>query len=172
MYKLKTTISDDIANAITAFAIKNHKTIFTPNGLGRFFYIIPPIKHLLNEQQRIMLELGLYPYYDEPYFGNFIGVNLEGANVHLHTDPGKIINNIYHNHVRINFLLSKPNSGGFPIIENQIVDVNEGESWVNVADKWQHQSTTVIGDKPRIVLSLGSLVSEHVVDYFLNNINH
>lgn len=155
---------------VISFATKNHKTIFTQNGYGRFFYVTHPttIPDLFTEQQRIMTELGLFPYYGEPLFGNFIGVNIEGANVHLHTDPGKIINGTFHNHVRINFLLSKPIQGGLPVIDNTIIDIDEGDAWINVADKWQHQSTPVIGGKPRIVLSLGSLVPEQIVKSFLD----
>lgn len=97
---------------------------------------------------------------EEPVFGIFLGLNLEGGSVHKHTDPTQ---NGY-THTRINFLLSKPYEGGNPIINCKIYEIDEGCSWINLASKWEHNSTPVRGNKPRIVLSLGSLVKTEIID--------
>ena len=97
------------------------------------------------------------PYINEEnIFGNFIGVNGEGAFVHEHTDPK---NNLGYHHVRINFMIQKPFGGGNPVVDSIEYEINERVSWINIADLWKHKSTEVKGNKERIVLSLGNYVS-------------
>jgi hypothetical protein len=96
-------------------------------------------------------------------FGIFLGVNTQTGFVHEHTDPTK--QGYYH--VRLNFLVSKPFAGGMPVINGQEFSVDENESWINLASEWWHKSTPVVGDKPRIVLSLGALVEKTQVDPIL-----
>ena len=101
-------------------------------------------------------ELKMIDTKPEPMFGNFIGVNLENGFVHKHKDS-RANNGFYH--VRINFLVQKPISGGMPVIEEQLYLVEENQSWLNLASEWVHSSTPVVGDKERIVLSLGKYVN-------------
>ena len=104
---------------------------------------------------------------EEPILGNFIGVVEEGGYVHQHMDPrtdGKC-------HVRINFMISKPDIGGMPIINGRTYDIKEGECWINLASEWEHGTDIVKGTKPRITLSIGSLVDYadlHKVTSILN----
>lgn len=91
---------------------------------------------------------------EEPRYGNFIGVGSVGSFVHPHLDraPTGL------NHVRLNFLLVSPDSGGMPIIDSVEYPIAEGECWINFASTKIHSSSAVGGTKERIVLSLGSLV--------------
>ena len=61
--------------------------------------------------------------------------------------------------IRINFLVSKPHQGGNPVIENKEYNIMEDNAWLNLASRWVHSSTPVVGNKPRVVLSLGAFVS-------------
>jgi len=108
----------------------------------------------------------VYKYFEidnimsEPIFGNFIGVQTNGAFVHEHTDEAP--NGLHH--IRLNFLISKPEQGGMPNINGIEFKVNEDEAWFNWANKYRHSSSSVIGDKKRIVLSLGALITEDNVN--------
>jgi hypothetical protein len=93
---------------------------------------------------------------EEEHFGNFIGYNSEGGFVHPHTDR---TNSDGWEHVRINFLISKPYQGGNPIIQNKEYNIMEDNAWFNLASRWVHSSTPVIGSRARIVLSLGAYIN-------------
>jgi hypothetical protein len=100
----------------------------------------------------------------EHIFGNFIGVQTEGAFVHSHTDPN--LNGL--EHIRINFMISKPIGGGIPIINNEEFNIEEDQAWLNRASKYYHSSTPVKGDKKRIVLSLGSYLTKKDINKIIN----
>jgi hypothetical protein len=89
-------------------------------------------------------------------FGNFIGVNSPGAFVHTHKDNRDPLGW----HLRINFLIQKPSGGGLPVIDGVVHAVEQGQSWINYADVWNHGTTPVEGANERIVLSLGNHVPE------------
>jgi hypothetical protein len=108
--------------------------------------------------------LGIDNFIEEHLFGNFIGVQTEGAFVHSHTDPN--LNNL--EHIRINFMISKPINGGIPIINNKELNIEENQSWFNWASKYYHCSTPVKGNKKRIVLSLGSYLTIKDIDKIVN----
>jgi len=50
-----------------------------------------------------------------------------------------------------------------PIINGIEYEIEQGECWKNVASSWWHGSSPVVGNKERIVLSLGSLIKNKVV---------
>lgn len=155
---------------IKTFALDNYKNekIFTKNPIS-------PNRQYVNLLQknttisdlskkvwsRVFAELGFDPILEEPLFGIFLGVITEGGSVHTHTDPGQTIDGVFFEHVRINFLLSKPYCGGMPVVNNNEIIVQENEGWFNLASKWNHGCTTVKGNKPRICLSLGALVPDY-----------
>lgn len=160
-FKTNITTSKDEALPVVIFCKKNYqnKKYFTENGPARQFCIVNQLDTSITDYLIILREkklklLGINSFLEEPEFGIFLGVNTEGGFVHEHTDI--TIPNYYH--VRLNFLLSKPEQGGIPIIKNFKINLNEGESWINLASEWPHSSTPVLGKKLRIVLSLGALV--------------
>jgi hypothetical protein len=172
--KLNLRISEEETKIIVDFAKKQQKNpfLFQSNGKSRQFSILNLCQDTVVRDLSIKLwkekyeELQIYDYEEEPLFGLFLGVNNDGGNVHEHTDPAKL----HFNHIRLNFMLSKPSNGGNPVIENQEIEIQEGECWLNIADRWKHKSTPVIGEKDRIVLSLGSLVPEKTVNTIFNNL--
>ena len=115
-----------------------------------------------NYSKELFNQLNMINTLTEPLFGNFVGVHLAGGSVHSHTDFA--INN--YNHIRLNFLVSKPYSGGMPILSDKEYFVDEDFGWINVANKWKHASTVVSGTKPRIILSLGKYVIKQESDHF------
>lgn len=132
-----------------------------PAGLGRKFCSLNKLDHKLAREVDSFADycyeqLGLLPTEEEHLYGNFIGVNSGGAFVHMHTDPRKS-NKV---HVRLNFLVQKPLSGGMPVIDDVTYQVEQGQCWINLASEWKHGSTPVVGSIPRIVLSLGRYVEQ------------
>jgi len=169
-YKTHLLLNDNIKNELTNFVINNfnNQLFFRHNGNARRFCILnqisTPITNLLiNYRKQVYNDFGVSSFEEEPIFGIFLGVNTETGFVHEHTDPTKY--GFYH--TRINFLVSKPIEGGIPVINNEEFIIDEGESWINLASEWKHKSTPVVGEKPRIVLSLGALVQKTQLDPIL-----
>jgi hypothetical protein len=156
-------LDNNVKQTILNFALANQKDInlFNPNGEGRQFCKLHEFQNLFDfniDEMRIKAfnSINLYNIKKEPTFGVFLGVNNEGASVHEHKDgaPEGFI------HTRINFLLSKPFGGGMPVIDQIEYTIEEGQSWINLANLWNHSSTVVVGNKDRVVLSIGSFVDE------------
>jgi hypothetical protein len=159
-------IDDGLSDSIKRF-VKDEGKLFktNPAGLGRKFCNLNKLDHELSKQVREFSEhcyntLGLVPSEEEHLYGNFIGVNSGGAFVHTHTDPRKT-DKI---HVRLNFLIQKPNGGGMPVIDGITYTVEQGQCWINLASEWKHGSTPVVGSTPRIVLSLGRYVDRKLLE--------
>ena len=164
-------IDKDIKNQIITFALKDGRQHFVKNPAGdnRRYCDLNKINVALKDtvsvySNKIFNYLGLSDTKEEPHYGNFIGVNLETGFVHEHKDQ-RCENGFYH--VRVNFLVQKPISGGMPIINNIQYDIEEDESWINLASEWKHSSTPVIGSKERIVLSLGKFVNPSQIDQLM-----
>jgi hypothetical protein len=164
MIVLPIIIPSELKNKILTF-VKVNENSFIANGHQRKYC------NLNNTETDLKYEIQKFAEYcyglyninvkTEPMFGNFIGVNLEGGSVYPHKDPRSKDNEI---HVRINFLVSKSITGGMPILDGIEYKINEGDCWVNLASEMVHQSTVVEGDKPRVVLSLGSFVSPDLLN--------
>lgn len=171
--KLDIKISNDDCLELVEFAKKEQKNLdyFIPNGDSRQYCILNHCKNEKIKDLSLRLwkekyqEIGIFEFEEEPIFGVFLGVNNTDGFVHEHTDRSKD----GFNHVRINFLLSKAIQGGVPIIDGKELQIEERESWLNIADVWKHKSSPVIGNKDRIVLSLGALVSKNIMYNFLSH---
>lgn len=126
------------------------------NGPGRFFGKIseltnsPDLLQIL--KKRIITLEGFQDYKNDPFFGDFISFNFDGAEIHEHIDPneeGRV-------HTRYNLLICMPETGGIPIYDKQYqIPVKEKMLWRCVAGKYYHKSTTVVGNRPRINISFG-----------------
>jgi len=162
--KLDFTFDDDILREkLIGFALQNYNNekYFICNGLSKKRYFSKLLDHptdfteqILKSRVDFFSKLGITDFEEEPALGIFLGVNFEQGLVTPHTDPAPK----NYVHTRINFLLSKPDKGGHPIIKNKPIQINENESWLNLASIWTHASTSVVGNKPRIVISYGALV--------------
>ena len=159
--KTDITLPLDLKQEILEFS--SNSEYFKSNGYKgyREFCMTNKIDHPLNEKLKLFSsecyrKLGIDEVIEEKMFGNFIGKNTTGGAVHPHRDKRSIKGQP---HMRINFLVQKPESGGNPVIRGVEYPVEENESWVNLASHWLHESKEVIGLIPRITLSLGSFVS-------------
>lgn len=92
----------------------------------------------------------------DPHFEDAIGINKEGGSIHLHTDS----NLEGYTHIRYNVILSYPTKGGHSIYNSKINELKERMVWRCVAGKVRHGSTPVIGNKPRITLTLGFQIKD------------
>lgn len=96
----------------------------------------------------------LKPCYLEPMFETFTGVHYrKGAFTHIHQDsaPKDFA------HVRCNVMLKKPKEGGDPIIDGEILKVEEGDLWIVFSSLELHGSTP-ISEPYRIIKSFGALI--------------
>jgi hypothetical protein len=169
----------DLKEKIIDFACNTGKSFFTKQqqtlgevGIGRRFCSINKVDHPLNDEvgkfaKECYASFGV-EVVEEVLFGNFIGFNAPGTFVHRHRDRCKIPN---YEHVRLNFLVQKPESGGMPILDDKVLVVEENQCWINIASQWWHTCTTVYGETPRIILSLGSLVETSKLDWVLQKNN-
>lgn len=163
----------DTQKNIFNFVYENYSNddLFINNGPGRKFYSTKTqtnFSNVLKEHRRFYFsKLDLVDFKEEPRFEIFIGVNTENGLVHLHkdgTEDGFV-------HFRLNFLVSKPEQGGNPVIENQEIEVEELEGWINLASEWMHRSTPVVGKKLRIVLSCGALITKKQAEMVVRKCN-
>lgn len=152
-------ISEDEQKIILNWVEKN-KNNFTPNGFGRKFGIVynfydyPKLIHNLRE--RIIKLENIKEDLQEPVFKDYVGYVTEGGAIHIHTDP----NVEDYIHTRYNVIISYPEKGGESIYGNETNCLSERMIWKCIAGLVPHGSQPVVGQKPRITLSLGFLLYE------------
>lgn len=137
------------------FALKNKKHLGF-NGAGRYYKahidkslsITPLYKKI---RQKIIDIESLHNFKYEPTFGDFLSFNESGGSIHKHIDP----NLDGHIHTRYNLIISMPESGGQPIYNDEIINIKERMLWRCEAGLYNHSSTPVEGNKPRINISFG-----------------
>lgn len=123
---------------------------FVNNGMGRRF--------LPHDNAAFRVEafsaFGMSDLTDEPMFKNFIGNHFEdGARVHEHSDPAPT----GYIHARCNWMVKKPQIGGDPVIDGELIPIEEGDLWLCLASHERHSSTPIYGGE-RVVYSFGALV--------------
>ena len=131
------------------------------NGAARFYQDhIDKHYKLSNEynnvKQRIIDIEGLKEFIFDTRFGDFISFNETGGAIHEHKD----INESGYIHTRYNLLLSVPESGGNPIYDGKVVDIEERMLWRCEAGLYNHASLPVVGSIPRINISFGFQIKE------------
>jgi hypothetical protein len=169
-------IPKELSKRIVDFALSDSNLRYFKNNAGtkRRFCALNEFSNLelTNDVKKFAKiayqQIGVSEFIEEHMFGNFIGVNLTGGNVHPHTDP-RHENGYYH--IRLNFLIQKPEIGGNPVIDHVEYQIKEGESWINYASEWWHASTPVEGNRYRVVLSLGAYVNPEIVKTITAKIN-
>lgn len=96
----------------------------------------------------------------EPILHNLIGNHyLEGASVHKHRDPAPA----GYVHTRCNWMVKKPKIGGNPVLDNEEIEVEEGDLWLCLASLEEHSSTPIYGGE-RLIYSFGALVSMEQIE--------
>lgn len=110
-------------------------------------------------------EFGLIPVSVEPVYKCFTGNHfIDGAFTHKHIDraPEGLV------HTRCNLMIKKPLIGGDPILDDEIVYVEEGDLWLCLASMEYHASTQIKGGE-RIIYSFGGLVPIQQINNLLCN---
>ena len=111
-----------------------------------------PFNDIIEIEKYIIKHYNLnYPLRDSEY-GIFISYSEEGHTVHLHKDNCTQENSTL---IRFNLLISKPEIGGNPVINNKVIQVEEDEVWVCEASRYYHTTEEVKGNKPRVMISFG-----------------
>jgi hypothetical protein len=172
--KTESVLSTEESAAVIGFVLNNfdNDQFFKNNGNARRYCSVtnvdtPVTDYLKTIRSQKFKEIGIDSFLEEPVYGIFIGVNGESGFVHPHRDS--TIDG--YEHFRLNFLVSKPDGGGMPVVDGKEYSIEEGQSWINIASKWAHMSTPVVGTKNRIVLSLGGYVKISDVDLVVNLLN-
>ena len=142
-----------------AFAMPRSGFVANRAGFGRRF--APHQETDLAEQA--FSAFGLHMDAVEPLFGHMVGHHFkDGAFVHEHKDPAPI----GYAHTRCNWMVKKPSIGGAPVIDGEVLPVDEGDLWLCLASLERHSSTPISGGE-RIVFSFGALVCLAQVQPFL-----
>ena len=131
---------------------------FWPNGPSRQYgdleYLSAPTVWR-DIKQRVIQQYQIIDWILEPIYRDLCGFTTDGGFVHTHRDktqPGR-------DHIRVNLVISKPDSGGDPILDGITIPLPEiGGSWRCDAGGTNHGCTPVHGSVPRIILSFGFLV--------------
>ena len=110
-------------------------------------------------RRRAVSTFSVVDYEDEPGFKCFLGCNTEGGTVQRHTDPAPPDKH----HVPMNIMISKPRGGGCPVIDGKMIDVHERDLWCFFPSVMPHESTPVVGERRRFVLSIGILIPKPAV---------
>jgi len=108
-------------------------------------------------------EFELTPVSVEPMFKCFTGNHfIDGAFAHKHIDraPEGLV------HTRCNLMIKKPPIGGDPILDDEVVHVEEGDLWLCLASMEYHSSTPIQGGE-RIIFSFGGLVPKEQINNLL-----
>lgn len=111
--------------------------------------LIAEIKNRILTKEKILL------WEQDPFFGDLITCNTAGGYIHKHTDPTKL----NREHLRFNLFLSKPEHGGDPILLGKKLNFEERQYIKYHVNKHWHSSVPVEGEKPRIAISYGILVT-------------
>jgi hypothetical protein len=172
--KTNLVLSTESAEIIKNFVKDSfsNNSYFIDNGHSRRYSSLTntetPISELAKEIRKDSFSrLGIDIFEEEPIYGIFLSVNTSGGSIQEHTDP--TIEG--HDHFRLNYMVSKPDFGGMPVIDGVPYSIKNLESWINIASEWKHRSTPVIGSSPRIVLSLGAYVKKETVQSVFNSLN-
>lgn len=146
-----------IEDNIELFGVNNsasNKTL-APYGSRKFCvlkkYPNTPLDLVKKIKERIIDIEKIGEWIEEPNFYDMIGINGEGGSIHTHTDP----NVDGHTHVRYNIILKYPIEGGHSIYNGNVNILKEKMVWRCVAGMVEHGSVPVVGNVPRITLSIG-----------------
>jgi hypothetical protein len=116
-------------------------------------------------KNRLINKEGLDSCLQEPTLKDFLSILPESSFIHKHTDA----NHLNLLHVRFNVFIQVPRSGGITYYDDHIVDTYEGSYVLSRSGIDEHWSTVIEGDKSRIALSYGFLISSQKLDELTSN---
>ena len=143
--------------------VKNNYHRFRPTGTNRYMQLMI----LLNDipkcvweiKDRIVKKEKLENEIQEPLFKDAIGYMTDGGQLHKHTDPNRygLV------HTRFNVYVQIPIKGGLPTYGDQLISLKERTYVCCRSGKDLHHCQLVEGDRARVILSYGFLLSEERV---------
>ena len=146
-------ISQDEQKNLILWA-ENEECRLKPNGYQRFCNTIKNLsdnKLVYEIREKIIERFNLHNCKEE-LLGDWLGMVKNGGQVHIHTDRRD-----YKEHHRFNVLIQLPEKGGVTIYDNKELPIKERTLSYYRPDLYEHGTTKVIGNKPRINLSFGFL---------------
>lgn len=127
-------------------------------GENRFYQCIwggPLVTPLIREVAvRIERRFNLGGFPVDPELGWVISVIFQGGFVHTHKDD-ELYRDKPMKHLRCNLVVSKPESGGTPVIARDSVPLIERGGWAFFASEEKHSAFPVGGARPRIIYQFG-----------------
>lgn len=159
-YGYKNFIFEEEKISLLKWCEENDKK-FIPNGFGRKYCVLRGVDENVSElvsriKNRIIGLENITEWVEETLYYDYIGINTRGGAIHKHKDP----NLDGYTHTRYNVILSYPEEGGHSKYGGVINVLEENMVWKCVAGKVEHGSTPVIGNTPRITLSLGFQIKD------------
>jgi len=174
--KIPYSVSEDLKTKLIDFynksslpwnerGVQTHKYVINKNIL--FDKLDIPLADEVHDfSNSLFTSLGFINTEVEPDFGDSLHVSENEGFCQIHIDT---IDNNYKklHHLRLNFMLLKPEEGGMPIVDDKEYQIEEGEAWMILSSMWKHGHTLVSGNKPRLILSIGKLVDPTELKQFL-----
>jgi hypothetical protein len=161
-YFYENFISQEEQEVIREWALRNEKYLI-PNPSGPFrarelFKKIPEKLELLDDIKIKIIETeGLQNNKFEPFRGDFLSVQRNGAKVPTHVDHNPEDTTLHSR--RYNVFISLPEKGGLPIYNGEVLNVTERTLLKVESGVISHSTTQVEGNIPRIILSYGFAVA-------------
>ena len=155
-------ISEEEQRIIREWALRNEKYLI-PNPTGPYrsrelFKKIPEKLDLNFEIKKRIIEIeNLENNKFEPYRGDFVSVQRNGAKVPEHVDANPSNKELHSR--RYNVFISLPEKGGLPIYDGKVINITERTLLKVESGVIPHSTTRVEGQIPRIILSYGFAVS-------------
>lgn len=157
-------VSETERVALQEYALKlkdANELVRNPAGRNRYYQCIwggPLVTPLISELAiRIEERFGLKGTPVDPELGWVISVIYHGGFVHPHKDD-RLYRDRPVKHLRCNVVISKPETGGTPIIARHPVPLIEGGGWAFFASEVEHSAFPVSGSKPRVIYQFGYAV--------------
>jgi hypothetical protein len=158
-------ISIEEQNIIIEWTEKNFNR-FIKTGFNRQMInldLVPDFPNIVNNiKKRIEEKENLNKYSQEPNIRDAIGYMSNGGKLPMHKDPNQNNNSLIH--VRYNIYVQIPFKGGYPIYNNQLIQLKERNYICCRSGLDEHCCQKVEGDRARIVLSFGYLVPLKDID--------
>ena len=151
-------ITEDERLIIMDWALRNESYLI-PNPTGPFrarelFELIPEKIDIVYEIKKRIIEIeSIDGSYLEPFRGDFVSVQKNGAQVPEHIDHNPKDSTLYSR--RYSVFISLPENGGLPIYGGDVLNVSEKCLLRVDSGLISHSTTKVDGDIPRIILSYG-----------------
>lgn len=151
--------------------VRNNYKYFRPNGINKYMqkidYFDDAPQCIWDIKKRIFDKENLHKYQQEPLYKDSVGYMLDGASLHLHTDPNPSDSKLIH--TRYNVYVQLPEKGGYPIYNNIHCPLKERTYICCRSGIDFHCCTKVEGSRERIILSFGVLVPFERIENIVYN---